>query len=435
MKVSITGTGHIGLPIGVCLAEVGHHVVSIDIDPNKVEMINQGLPPIFEEGLESKLKKALNRGRFECTTDFDKIKGTEITFITVSTPSNVDGRMNLKYVEEATKSIGQVLKAKDGYHVVVLKSTVIPGATKEIIIPILERYSAKSVPEDIGVCMNPEFMREGKAISDFLNMNRVIIGEVKGDRRAGDKLIELFESFSIKNMIMRIGLTEAEMIKFANNAFLATRVSFANEIGNICNALGINGHIVMEALTLDPRFGKSHLKPGPAYGGSCLPKDVKGLIAKAKDIGYEPKLLESVEVVNEEQKEKIVRLCEKVLGKLENKKISVLGLTFKTGTNDIRDSHAIDIIHRLIAKNAEVVVHDPVALEDAKIVFEDKVAYAENPLDALKGSHCCIIATDWDIYKNLDREFEHMAQKNVIDTRKVIEKMKAKDLKLNLIVA
>lgn len=433
MKVSIIGTGHIGLPIGVCLAEVGHHVVSIDIDPKKVEMINQGLPPIFEEGLESKLRKVLNRGRFECTTDFDKIRGTEITFITVGTPSNVDGSMNLKYVEEATKIIGGVLKTKDGYHVVVLKSTVIPGATKDILIPTLEKYSAKNIPEDIGVCMNPEFMREGKAISDFLNINRVIIGEVKGDRRAGEKLIELFESFSIKNMIMRTGLTEAEMIKFANNAFLATRVSFANEIGNICNALGIDGHIVMEALILDPRFGNSHLKPGPAYGGSCLPKDMKSLIAKAKDIGYEPRLLENVEIVNQKQKENIVRLCEKILGKLENKKISVLGLTFKTGTSDIRDSYAIDIVHRLIAKKAKVVVHDPIALADAKTVFQNEVTYAENPLDALRGSHCCIIATDWGIYKNLDKEFEYMAQRNVIDTRRVIERMKAKDLKLNYI--
>jgi len=431
MKVSVIGAGYVGLTTGLCLADVGHQVICIDKNEEKIKELNKGNPVIFEEKMQETLKRVLKKGNFKASTQYSDILNTEITFIAVDTPVDENGEMKLTNLENAVRELGTVLKNKKSYHIVVVKSTVIPGTTKDLVIPVLEKYSGQKVPEEFGVCMNPEFLREGKSIEDFINPGRVIIGEVKQDRRAGDKLVELYEDFPSRYVVMRTGLTEAEMIKFANNSFLATRVSFANEIGNICDILGIDGHVVLEGMTLDPRFGKSHLQPGPPYGGSCLPKDIKGLITKANQVGYEPVLLESVEKVNEKQKGRIIAKAEKVLGSLHKKKIAVLGLAFKPGSDDVRFSPGIEVIKGLISNGAEVVTYDPMAMENAKKIVGNLAQFANSIEEALGNADCCIITTEWEHFRNIESEFNLMKEKNVIDVFKIIGPTKSKELNLN----
>jgi UDPglucose 6-dehydrogenase len=431
MKASVIGAGYVGLTTAVCLADVGHEIICIDKNPEKVKELSKGNPIIYEENMEEKLKRVLKKGYLKFTTEYSDIVKTEITFIAVETPVRENGEMDLSSLEAAVKELGTVLKNKKGYHIVVVKSTVVPGVTKDLVIPLLEKYSGQKVPEEIGVSMNPEFLQEGKAIETFINPGRVVIGEIKGDRRAGDKLVQLYEDFPSRYVIVRAALTEAEMIKFASNAFLATRVSFANEIGNVCDALGINGHLVLEAMTLDPRFGKSHLRPGPPYGGSCLPKEVKGFISKAKQLGCDPLLMESVEEVNERQKVRIVSKAEKILGSLQKKKVAILGLAFKPGSDDVRFSPGVAVAKGLVDKGAEVITYDPMAMENAKKIIGNSVQFANSIEEALRGADCCIITTDWQHFRSMESEFNLMKEKNVLDAFQIIGPTKAKELNLN----
>ena len=297
MKISVIGSGYVGSVTAACFAEVGHEVVCVDIDKKKMEQINAGIPPIYEEGLGELLRKYAGK-RLIATNDYEfAIRETDISFICVGTPSAEDGSIDLSIVRAAAASIGAALAKKEGYHVVVVKSTVVPETTEKFVLPVLEETSGKIAGKDFGVAMNPEFLREGKAVYDFMHPDKIVIGAI--DRKSGDLVSELYRTFECE--VTRTNPSTAEMIKYANNSLLATKISFANEIGNICKKLGIDTYEVMEAVGKDFRISPRFLNSGAGFGGSCFPKDVKALIGKAKAIGYSPVLLESVIAVNEKQ--------------------------------------------------------------------------------------------------------------------------------------
>ena len=420
MNISMIGTGYVGLSTGVGFAVKGNDVVCVDIDREKVEKINQGVSPIYEPLLEDYLKKVLKDGKFRATTDLkEAIEQTEVSFISVGTPSREDGSIDLKYIEEVSRQIGEVLKGKE-YHVVVVKSTVVSETTEKVVIPNLEKSSGKKASESFGVCMNPEFLKEGKAMEDFLKPDRVVIGSI--DKKSGDVIERLYENFQAP--ILRTDLKTAEMIKYASNALLAAKVSFSNEIGNICKLLGINVNDVMRGVGLDSRISGKFLRAGCGYGGSCFPKDVDALIRKAKDLGYDPKLLREVHDLNLRQKVRLVEQLESRMGDLKDKTVCVLGLAFKPDSDDIREASSVSIISKLLEKGANVRAYDPKAITNMKRVFPD-IEYPENAKEAIKDSDACLIVTEWKEFKNLsEKDFETMKNRIVIEGRKVLDRNK-----------
>lgn len=419
MKVSVIGSGYVGSVTAACFAEIGHEVVCVDIDKRKMEQINAGIPPIYEEGLGELLIKYAGK-RLIATDDYEfAVKETDVSFICVGTPSSEDGTIDLSIVRSAATSIGNALAKKNGYHVVVVKSTVVPETTEKFILPILEESSGKKAGKDFGVAMNPEFLREGKAVHDFMNPDKIVVGAI--DRKSGDLVSELYRTFECE--ITRTTPSTAEMIKYTNNSLLATKISFSNEIGNICKKLGIDTYEVMEAVGKDFRISPKFLNSGAGFGGSCFPKDVKALIGKARAIGYSPVLLESVIAVNEKQPLLMVEILQKKIGDLEGKKIAVLGLAFKNETDDIRESRAIPVIAELLRLGVKVSAYDPMATENMKKVFPT-IEYHGKAEDALSNADACLVMTEWDEFKLLESEFEKMKEKIVIDGRRVIKAKK-----------
>ncbi len=416
MKISVIGSGYVGSVTAACFAEVGHEIVCVDIDEKKVEQINAGIPPIYEEGLGDLLRKYAGK-KLIATIDYEfAVRETDISFICVGTPSAEDGSIDLSIVRAAATNIGEALAKKKGYHVVVVKSTVVPETTEKFVLPILEEASGKTAGKDFGVAMNPEFLREGKAVHDFMHPDKIVIGAI--DRKSGDLISELYRKFECE--VTRTNPTTAEMIKYANNSLLATKISFANEIGNICKKLGIDTYEVMAAVGKDFRISPRFLNSGAGFGGSCFPKDVKALIGKAKAIGYSPILLESVIAVNEKQPLLMTEILIRKIGNLAGKKIAVLGLAFKNETDDIRESRAIPVIAELLRLGAKISAYDPLAIENMKQVFPT-IEYSGKAEDALKGADACLVMTEWDEFRQLDSEFENMKEKIVIDGRRVIE--------------
>jgi UDPglucose 6-dehydrogenase len=416
MKISVIGSGYVGSVTAACFAEVGHEVVCVDIDKKKMDQINEGIPPIYEEGLGELLQKHAGKN-LTASADYEAaIRKTDISFICVGTPSAEDGDIDLSIVRAATASIGKVLAKKDGYHVVVVKSTVVPETTEKFVLPVLEETSGKVAGKDFGVAMNPEFLREGKAVYDFMHPDKIVVGAI--DQKSGDLVSELYRTFECE--VTRTNPSTAEMIKYANNSLLATKISFANEIGNICKNLGIDTYEVMEAVGKDSRISPRFLNSGAGFGGSCFPKDVKALIGKAKEIGYSPVLLESVIGVNEKQPILMIKILQRKIGNLEGKKVAVLGLAFKNETDDIRESRAIPVITELLRLGAKVSAYDPMAIENMKRIFPT-IEYFGKAKDALEGADACLVMTEWDEFKYLDSEFEAMKEKTVIDGRRVIK--------------
>jgi len=407
MNVSIIGTGYVGTVTGACLAELGHDVICVDIDQQKVDWINAGIAPIHEPGLSELLKKHAEI-RLRATTDYnDAIPNSDLTFICVGTPSGEDGRIDLSIVRSASKSIGKALSDRRSYHVVVVKSTVVPETTEKVVAPLVRG-------ENVGIAMNPEFLREGKAVYDFMNPDKIVVG---GDPRAVEMVASLYEGIPCE--ITRTDIRTAEMIKYANNSFLAAKISFANEIGNICKKLGIDVYDVMSAIGKDFRISEHFLNAGAGFGGSCFPKDVRALIGKAEDIGYEPMLLNAVIEVNEEQPMRMVKLLVEHIGDLRNRRIAVLGLAFKNDTDDIRESRSIPVIAELLNLGAQVSAYDPLAELNMRKIFPE-IDYCESALDALNGADACLIMTEWDEFRSLDKEFDAMKNLVVIDGRRVV---------------
>ena len=405
MKIGIVGLGYVGLITGVGFASLGNKVFGIDVDEKKVEKINKGESPIYEKDLECKLKE--NKENFTATTKIEELKDCEIIFICVGTPSKEDGSIDLKYIKQAAEDISKIL---DSYKVIVVKSTVIPGTTESLI-----KILGKKVGRDFGLAMNPEFLKEGSALKDFFEPDRIVVGSY--DEKTKEILEELYEDFNCSKIFTNI--KTAEMIKYASNAFLATKISFINEIGNICKKLGIDVYDVAEGMGYDKRIGREFLNAGIGFGGSCFPKDVKALIAKAKEIGYDPKLLQEVIEINEKQPFKKIEIVKKKVSNLKNKKIALLGLTFKPHTDDIRESRAIPIIQKLIEEDAIIHAYDPKGIENTKLIFpeNEKLRYIEDPQEAIDKSDIVLLLTEWPHFRKLD-----FKDKLVVDGRNVIPK-------------
>ncbi|ASJ15233.1 UDP-glucose dehydrogenase family protein [Thermococcus radiotolerans] len=412
MKISIVGSGYVGLVTGMGFVKLGNEVIFVDVDERKIEMINNAEPPIYEEGL-GKLMKDFN-GRYHATNDYrEAILNSEVTFICVGTPSREDGSIDLTYVKQAAEEIGKVLKEKDSYHVVVVKSTVLPGTTEEVVKPILEEHSDKKAFKDFGLAMNPEFLREGVALRDFLNPDRIVIGVQ--DERTREILEELYQPIDAPKLFTDI--KTAEMIKYASNAFLATKISFANEIGNICKKLGIDSWKVFEGVGLDHRISPHFFRTGIGWGGSCFPKDVKALINKAEEISEEPVILKAVVEVNERQPLKLIELLKKHVPELKGKAVGVLGLAFKPDTDDVRETRAYAIIKKLLNEGAKVIAYDPQAMKNFKQSYPDvgeKIVYSESAEDVLRATDFVLIVTEWGEFEELD-----YSGKIVIDGRRV----------------
>ncbi|HTY90339.1 MAG TPA: UDP-glucose/GDP-mannose dehydrogenase family protein [Methanocella sp.] len=415
MRISIIGTGYVGTVTGTCFAHLGNDVICVDVDSKRVESMNAGIPPIYEEGLEELLKAHAGKN-LKATLDYDEaIANSDISFICVPTPTDESGKIDLRFVKEASRSIGQRLKKKNSYHVVVVKSTVVPQTTQSAITPILEEASGKKAGIDFGVGMNPEFLREGKAVHDFMHPDRIVIGG--DDPKAQGIIKSLYKGY--KCPILEVDTKTAEMIKYVSNSFLATKISFSNEVGNICKRLGIDTYKVMEGVGLDARISPYFLSSGLGFGGSCFPKDVKALIGKAAEVDYEPELLKTVLLVNEHQPQMLLRLLKIHVPDLRGKRVAVLGLAFKNDTDDIRESRAIPVIGSLLAEGAHVVAYDPMATGHMKRVYPN-IEYAKTADEALVDADACIVATEWAEFRKLN-SFDKMRKPVVIDGRKMID--------------
>lgn len=416
MKISIIGTGYVGLVTGVCFAELGSSVVCVDIARDRVSKINKGITPIYEKDLEQMLERNVREGRLRATDNLEEaIKATDISFISVGTPSGVLDYIDLKYVEKVSSDIGKILKDKSSYHLVVVKSTVLPGTTEYSVLPLLEKNSGKKAGRDFGVAMNPEFLREGNAVEDFMHPERIVIGSI--DEKSKKILLELYKDF--KCPIFTANPRTAEMIKYATNSFLVTKISFINEIGNICKLLGIDVYEVAKGLGMDSRIGEKFLNAGVGFGGSCFGKDVKALVGKAKEVYYRPVILSAALEVNEVQPLRLVELLEKKAGSIKGIDVAVLGLAFKPGTDDMREAPSIKIVHALLKKGAMVHAADPKAINEAKKIVgkHERLEYCPSADDAVKRAKYVLIVTEWNEFKR----GELYKGKIVIDGRRIEE--------------
>ncbi len=394
-KICVIGTGYVGLVTGACFADLGNEVYCHDIDESRVNNLKQGIMPIYEPGLEQVVTQNYRAGRLKFTTDYtEALKEAEFAFIAVGTPSGVDGEADLQYVRQAAETIAETI---DHPIIVVNKSTV-PVGTGDWVADIIRKRCAGE-PLDFSVVSNPEFLREGSAINDFMYPDRVVLGSV--DREAASKVAQLY--LSLRCPILITDLRTAEMIKYASNAFLATRISFINEIANICEDLGADVRQVATGMGMDKRIGSAFLDAGLGWGGSCFPKDVKALAHMAVLHGSNPQLLQAVMEINRNQRRKVVLRLRKSLGGLNEKVIGVLGLSFKPNTDDIREAPALEVIYLLKNEGAIVKAYDPQAMENARQVLRD-VTLCANPYEVAEGADGIVLATEWNEFKQLDFE-------------------------------
>ncbi len=384
MKISIFGLGYVGCITAACLAQDGHTVIGIDINPVKVELLGSGRSPVVEPGLDEVVEKVVKTGNLQvCLDSQAAVRLSDVSLICVGTPSNSNGSIKLEYVESVCREIGSALATKQDYHVVVVRSTVLPGTVEERVIPLLEQISGRKAGIDFGVCMNPEFLREGSAIEDFYHPSLVVIGEL--DQSSGDVVQALYRS--VEAQITRCPIRVAEMVKYASNAFHAIKVVFANEVGNICKAQGIDGQQVMDIFIQDQKLNVSskYLMPGFAFGGSCLPKDVRAILYRSKELDLELPLLGAVLPSNQKQVEKAIRLIERT----GCKKIGILGLSFKADTDDLRESPTVALAETLLGRGYKIVIFDE-KLQLSKLIGANKV-FLEKELPHIASLLCSSI--------------------------------------------
>lgn len=420
MKISVIGLGHIGLVTALGFAQKGNKVVGIDVDRIKIDSINEGISPLHESPLCDVLSTYVRAGAFRASVDYNQILGSDLIFICVNTPANLDGQVNLNYIEQAAKSIGSILERENNYQVIVIRSTVPPGVTEGFILPILKACSKKKANVHFGLAVNPEFLQVGRAWYCFNNPDRVVIGI--DDTRSWNALRDVYEPFSAP--LIRTDIKTAEMTKYASNAFLTAKISFINEIGNICQRLGIDTYAVANGMGYDPRIGGSFLRAGIGFGGPCLSKDLQGLIHKAQELNYQPDLLQSVLNVNERQPSKMIEIAKGKLGDLRGKKVAILGLAFKSGTDEIRDSLATKIISNLLVERAQVKAYDPEAMSKFSLNCPGNIEYAQSANKAVEDADCVMIVTDWDEF----REESLYQGKLVIDGRRILDPQKARQI-------
>ena len=416
MYVSIVGSGYVGTTVAACLADLGHDVVNVEIDEGIVETINAGEAPIHESGLAERIAEHAGTN-LRATTDYAEIRDTDVTLLCLPTPQADDGSLDLAIMQAGSESLGRALAEKDDDHLVVVKSTVLPGTTEDVVGPILEEESGKRIGSGLELAMNPEFLRMGTAVSDFLEPDKVVVGATSEDAAA--TLRGLYEPILARGEtdLVETDIREAELIKYANNAFLASKVSLVNELGNIAKEYGADAYEVLEAVGLDDRISARFMRSGLGWGGSCFPKDVDALRAGARDQGYDPALLDAVVAVNDAQPRRLVDLLENHVS-LEGAHIAVLGLSFKPGTDDIRKSRALDVLEHLDARGARPVAYDPVAVENVREKHPDlEVEYADSAAAALEGADGAVVATDWPEFDGL--AFDGMAKRVVVDGRRI----------------
>ena len=401
MKLAIVGTGYVGLVTGTCFAEVGHRVICVDNDANKVKMLQAGGIPIYEPGLEELVKKNVAAGRLSFTTSTaEGVQQSDVIFIAVPTPPQPDGSVDLSFIERVARDIAA---AMTGYKIVVDKRTV-PVKTGEKVTETIKRYCPAKVEFD--VVSNPEFLREGFAVGDLMNPDRVVIG-VRSQRPVA-AMTEIYEPF--KAPIVITDINSAELIKHAANSFLALKISYINAISAICEAAGANVQEVAHGIGLDERIGKRFLNAGIGFGGSCFPKDLSAFIKISEQVGYEFRLLKEVQRINSEQMDRFLKKITDTLWVLKDKKIAVLGLAFKQNTDDVRSSPAIDLCQRLLKEGATLRVHDPKGMDKAKSLLKDGVTYVDDMNDVAIGCDALVVATEWEEFKQLDLD---RARKNL----------------------
>jgi len=428
-KVTIIGLGFVGLSLASFLSSKGIKVIGIDSDIKKISRLKEGIPDFFELKLEYYLKKGRKYQEFYEKID-SKTINSDFIFITVGTPVNDQNKIKLDFIKSVSKSVSEVLKDLTIKPSIIIKSTVVPGTAINTVKPILEKNGNKEEFQ-YNLLSNPEFLREGSAMNDTINPHTIVIGGKNQEVRK--KLLQFYKKiYSKKQEFVETNNTTAEMIKYANNAFLATKISFINSLANICqNVSGTNVDDVAKVMGMDPRISKLFLKAGPGYGGSCFPKDVQALISFSKSIGHNPELLEAVQSSNKKQVLSIISILEKNLGKLNSKKIGILGLAFKENTDDIRESVSIRLIDVLLKKKCKIIVHDPKAIENTKKKFKEKIEYCNRFENIFNSSDCAILMTPWENYKKISPNMiKKLNSKIFVDTRRML---KINDKNLNVI--
>jgi UDPglucose 6-dehydrogenase len=422
-RISVIGIGFVGLCTAVGFASKGYTIVASTHNAGNAASINKGVPHFYEPGLQEPLLNAVKSNHLKCVLAREEaVLNTDITFIAVGTPSQPDGSIDLQYMKNSVIEIGKALNKKRTYHLVVVKSTVVPGTTEKLVKPLLEEHSNKQCGHDFGLCMSPEFLREGSALYDTLHPDRIVIGE--HDKKSGDILTTLFKNFYSEETppIVRTNLPTAELIKYANNSFLATKISFINTIANICEKIpGVDVTNIAKGIGLDERINPRFLRAGLGYGGSCFPKDVKALNAISHQLGYASPMLQAIQEVNENQTKRAVEKAKMKLTELKGKKIAILGLSFKENTDDMREARSIPLINQLLEEGANIIAYDPVAIPNAKSIFKDRINYASSSIDCLKDADCCIIVTEWNEFKKLTPEnfTQNMKHPILIDGRRI----------------
>jgi UDPglucose 6-dehydrogenase len=393
MKIVVAGTGYVGLVTGACLSEVGHNVTCVDIDENKVEKMKQGISPIYEPGLDELLKRNHDEGKLDFTVDYkNAYKDADLVFVGVGTPEREDGSANLDYVFNVCKQIAENIE-KDC--LVVVKSTV-PIGTNDRVEGFLQENVINNV--HVEVASNPEFLAQGTAVIDTLHAKRIVIGVES--KKAENILREVYERYN--QPIVVTNRRSAEMIKYASNDFLALKISFMNEIANFCEIVGADVEDVAKGMSFDPRIGNKFLNAGIGYGGSCFPKDTKALHWLANDNGYELKTIKATIEVNQNQKYKLFRAAKQRFGSLKGLKVAVLGLTFKPGTDDLREAPSIPNVRRLLDEGAEIIAYDPVGIDNFKKIYPTEIEYVKTPEETLNGADLAFIFTEWDEIRDLD---------------------------------
>jgi UDPglucose 6-dehydrogenase len=397
MKIAVVGTGYVGLVTGTCFAEVGIDVTCVDIDQRKIDNLHQGIMPIYEPGLEEMVLRNVDKGRLHFTTSLkEAIQGAEVAFIAVGTPPGEDGSADLKYVLGVAKEIGTHMT---DYLVVVTKSTVPVGTSEKVRKALAEAQAARGTNIAYDVASNPEFLKEGAAIEDFLKPDRIVVGT--SSKQAEETIGKLYKPFTLNgHPVIYMDIPSAEMTKYAANAMLATKISFMNDIANLCEIMGADVNWVRKGIGSDPRIGNKFIYPGVGYGGSCFPKDVKALIRTARENGHEMRILEAVEDVNDDQKMVMSNKVIRHFGEdLKGKTFAVWGLSFKPKTDDMREAPSVVIINELLKRGAKVRAYDPVAMEEAKHQLHDTIAYAKDQYDALLDADALLLITEWPEFR------------------------------------
>lgn len=428
MKIAIVGTGYVGLVSGACFSDMGIDVTCVDIDERKISKLLNGEIPIYEPGLEELVKRNVEAGRLHFTTDLTTcLDDVEVVFSAVGTPPDEDGSADLKYVLEVARTFGRNIKK---YTILVTKSTVPVGTAKKVKAAILEELEKRGENIDFEVASNPEFLKEGAAIKDFMSPDRVVVG-VESDR-AQKVMTKLYRPFLMNNFrVYFMDVPSAEMTKYAANAMLATRISFMNDIANLCELVGANVDNVRKGIGTDDRIGKRFLYAGCGYGGSCFPKDVKALVHTGLENGYHLRVIEAVEEVNERQKHIVFdKLSKAFNGDLKGKRIAIWGLAFKPETDDMREAPALVIIDKLLKSGAEVIVYDPIAMDECRRRIGDTVTYAKDMYEAVIDADAIALVTEWKLFRIPSWAIIHKAMKGnvIVDGRNIYDGDELKEI-------